>query len=446
MTTAFELGCLGAIEKVAVNSGGGNTGAPKVKLGPNPNDILTSNPDTKMYDAPYWNSFGTRVHNNLVGGLASVGDAIVGKEPTTGWSDANFWNRFGKNWSRAGDFLQKNPTTPWSNAYDSKFFNRLLTGSADASEQAQQAQQSATRKQNKAIAEKSIVNARKLDEDNISDLQERARLADQSKRTFLSRYGLGQNNNPDKVMSKNLFGQNQFTDDIQRLAAARNMPENWRDDPELRRQMALATVQKNITDARKNYLANQVTEARDANKQMSPQFKELKDMERSPATGKNVDPKVLASLMSLSNTGGLTGLNPSINPATLEGLQPSIQPRPSAPAQEMADKMYNSQLFKALQNPKLRDPKTLRAIAATLAKTPLNPLSPLSTVGQAIGQSNVIPEPPPPAPTAPQQSGLMSMLSNPYVLGGAGLGALGLGGYGLYRYLNRKKKKRPYFE
>jgi hypothetical protein len=40
----------------------------------------------------------------------------------------------------------------------------------------------------------------------------------------------------------------------------------------------------------------------------------------------------------------------------------------------------------------------------------------------------------------------MSMLSNPYVLGGAGLGALGLGGYGLARYLNRKKKKRPYFE
>lgn len=301
---------------------------------------------------------------------------------------------------------------------------------------------------------KSIENARKLDkdnisnlQDNISNLQERARLADQSKRTFLSRYGLGQNNNPDKVMSKNLFGQNQFTDDIQRLAAARNMPENWRDNPELRRQMALATVQKNITDARKNYLANQITEARDANKQMSPQFKELKDMERSPATGKNVDPKYLAPLMALSNTGGLTGLNPAINPATLEGLQPSIQPRPSAPAQEMADKMYNSQLFKALQNPKLRDPKTLRAIAATLAKTPLNPLNPLSQTGQLINQviPPVAPPEPLPAPTAPQQSGLMSMLSNPYVLGGAGLAGLG-GAYGLYRYLNRKKKKRPYFE
>ena len=190
MTTAFELGCLGAIEKVAVNSGGGNTGAPKVKLGPNPNDILTSNPNTKMYDAPYWNSFGTRVHNNLVGGLASVGDAIVGKEPTTGWSDANFWNRFGKNWSRAGDFLTHGTTQP-------KEPSPRMTPS-------EQAQQNTTRTQNKAIAEKSIANARKLDEVNISDLQERARLADQSKRYFLSRYGLGQDNKSDIV--KNLFG------------------------------------------------------------------------------------------------------------------------------------------------------------------------------------------------------------------------------------------------
>lgn len=79
MTTAFELGCLSAMEKVAVNSGpAGSSGRPKVKLGPNPNDLLTSNPDTKMYDAPYWNSFGTRAHNNLVGGLASIGDAAIG--------------------------------------------------------------------------------------------------------------------------------------------------------------------------------------------------------------------------------------------------------------------------------------------------------------------------------------------------------------------------------
>lgn len=79
MTTAFELGCLSAMEKVAVNSGpAGPSGRPKVKLGPNPNDILTSNPDTKAYDAPYWNSFGTRAHNNLVGGLASIGDAAIG--------------------------------------------------------------------------------------------------------------------------------------------------------------------------------------------------------------------------------------------------------------------------------------------------------------------------------------------------------------------------------
>jgi hypothetical protein len=435
MTTAFELGCLGAIEKVAVNSGGGSTGAPKVKLGPPSSPQITD---------------------------------ILKNDPTTAWSDANFWNRFGKNWSRAGDFLQKNPTTPWSNAYNSNFANTLLHGTTQPKEPSprmtpsEQAQRGATRTENRAIAAKSIANARKLDEVNIPALRDRAQLneiqqleqaikTEQTKNNFLSRYGLGQDNNPTKVMSKNLFGQNQFTDDIQRLAATRNMPENWRDDPELRRQMALATVQKNITDARKNYLANQITEARDANKQMSPQFKELKDMERSPATGKNIDPKNLAALMALSNTGGLTGLNPAINPATLEGLQPSIQPRPSAPAQEMADKMYNSQLFKALQNPKLRDPKTLRAIAATLAKTPLNPLNPLSQTGRLINQvippiAPPEPTPPPPAPSAPQQSGLMSMLSNPYVLGGAGLGALGLGGYGLARYLNRKKKKRPYFE
>jgi hypothetical protein len=424
------------MEKVAVGSGpAGPSDAPKVKLGPPSSpqitDLLKSDPNTKNYDASYWNSFGTKAHNNLIGGLTSIGDTAVG----------------------IGNFLGNNPTTPWSNAYDSKFFNRLLTGNAQPKEPSprmtpsEQAQQGATRTENRAIAAKSMANARELDESNIAELQERARLADQSKRTFLSRYGLGQDNNPTKGMSKNLFGQNQFTDDIQRLAATRNMPENWRDDPELRRQMAFATVQKNITDARKNYLANQVTETLDANKQMNPAFKEIMDMGRSPETGKNIDPKHLAALMSLSNTGGLTGLNPSINPATLEGLQPTIQARPSAPAQEMADKMYNSQLFKTFNNPQLRDPKTLRAIAASLAKTPLNPLNPLSQTGQLINQ--VIPPVAPPEstppPSAPQQSGLMSMLSNPYLLGGAGLAGLG-GAYGLYRYLNRKKKKRPYFE
>jgi len=401
MTTAFEIGCLSVMEKVAVNSGGGSTGAPKVKLGPPSSPQITD---------------------------------ILKNDPTTAWSDANFWNRFGKNWSRAGDFLMHGTTQP--------------KGPSPRMAPSEQAQQGATRMENRAIAAKSMANARELDESNISDLQERARLADQSKRTFLSRYGLGQDNNPTKVMSKNLFGQNQLTDDIQRLAATRNMPENWRNDPELRRQMALANVQKNIADARKNYLANQTTEARNASKQMNPAFKEIMDMGRSPETGKNVDPKVLASLMSLSNTGGLTGLNPSINPATLEGLQPTIQARPSAPAQEIADKMYKSQLLKAFNNPQLRDPKTLRAIAASLAKTPLNPLNPLSQTGQLINQviPPVAPPEPTPPPSAPQQSGLMSMLSNPYLLGGAGLAGLGLGGYGLYRYLNRKKRKRSDFE
>lgn len=95
MTTAFELGCLSAMEKVAVNSGpAGSSGRPKVKLGPNPNDLLTSNPDTKAYDAPYWNSFGAKAHNNLVGGLASIGDAAVG----TG-------NFIGNRFNEAGSFL-----------------------------------------------------------------------------------------------------------------------------------------------------------------------------------------------------------------------------------------------------------------------------------------------------------------------------------------------------
>jgi hypothetical protein len=105
----------------------------------------------------------------------------------------------------------------------------------------------------------------------------------------------------------------------------------------------------------------------------------------------------------------------------------------------------------------LQNPKNLRAIASMLAQTPLNPFHRITNpVGGALtdalagaGAESLRPEPPaapPAAPPATQQSGLMSMLSNPYVLGGAGLGALGLGGYGLARYLNRKKKKRPYFE
>ena len=166
------------------------------------------------------------------------------------------------------------------------------------------------------------------------------------------------------------------------------IPVNWRQDPEASRQMAVAKIQEEIANARKTYIAGQVTDARNANKQP--------------------------------------------NVAGLEALQ--------------AKKNF-AQLQTNLQNP-----KNLRAIASMLARTPLNPLN-HTPVGGALtdalavaGAESLRPEPPPPAPTAPQQSGLMSILSNPYVLGGAGLGALGLGGYGLARYLNRKKKKRPYFE
>lgn len=169
------------------------------------------------------------------------------------------------------------------------------------------------------------------------------------------------------------------------------IPVNWRQDPEASRQMAVAKIQEEIANARKTYLMGQITDARNAAKQP--------------------------------------------NVAGLEALQ--------------AKKNFG-QLQTNLQNP-----KNLRAIASMLAQTPLNPFHRITNpVGGALtdalagaGAESLRPEPPPPsAPSAPQQSGLMSMLSNPYLLGGAGLAGLGLGGYGLYRYLNRKKKKRPYFE
>ncbi len=167
------------------------------------------------------------------------------------------------------------------------------------------------------------------------------------------------------------------------------IPVNWRQDPEASRQMAVAKIQEEIANARKTYLMGQVTDARNANKQ--------------------------------PNVAGLEALQAKKN-------------------------------FGRLQT-NLQDPKNLRAIASMLAQTPLNPLN-HTPVGGALtdalavaGAESLRPEPPPPsAPSAPQQSGLMSMLSNPYLLGGAGLAGLGLGGYGLYRYLNRKKKKQPYFE
>ena len=45
---------------------------------------------------------------------------------------------------------------------------------------------------------------------------------------------------------------------------------------------------------------------------------------------------------------------------------------------------------------------------------------------------------------SPAAGSMLSSLKNPYVLGGLGAGALGLGGYAAYRaYQNSKKKKRP---
>jgi hypothetical protein len=53
-------------------------------------------------------------------------------------------------------------------------------------------------------------------------------------------------------------------------------------------------------------------------------------------------------------------------------------------------------------------------------------------------------QPPQEQPKAPNQGELMSYLKNPYVLGGLGVGALGLGGYAAYKaYQGSKKKKKP---
>lgn len=47
-------------------------------------------------------------------------------------------------------------------------------------------------------------------------------------------------------------------------------------------------------------------------------------------------------------------------------------------------------------------------------------------------------------PEQPSSKSLLSHLKNPYVLGGLGIGALGLGGYAAYKaYQGSKKKKKP---
>lgn len=78
MTTAFELGCLSAMEKVAAEPNTASNYGDALQAAQKKINIIGNNPDTKMYDAPYWNSFGARAHNNLVGGLASIRDAAIG--------------------------------------------------------------------------------------------------------------------------------------------------------------------------------------------------------------------------------------------------------------------------------------------------------------------------------------------------------------------------------
>jgi len=94
MTTAFELGCLSAMEKVAAEPNTASNYGNALQAAQKKINIIGNNPDTKAYDAPYWNSFGTKAHNNLVGGLASIGDAAIG----TG-------NFIGNRFNEAGSFL-----------------------------------------------------------------------------------------------------------------------------------------------------------------------------------------------------------------------------------------------------------------------------------------------------------------------------------------------------
>ncbi len=79
MTTAFELGCLSAMEKVAAEPNTASNYGNALQAAQKKINIIGNNPDTKAYDAPYWNSFGSNLYESAVRRPSSfLHDSIFG--------------------------------------------------------------------------------------------------------------------------------------------------------------------------------------------------------------------------------------------------------------------------------------------------------------------------------------------------------------------------------
>jgi hypothetical protein len=79
MTTAFELGCLSAMEKVAAEPNTASNYGNALQAAQKKINIIGNNPNTKAYDAPYWNSFGSNLYESAVRRPSSfLHDSIFG--------------------------------------------------------------------------------------------------------------------------------------------------------------------------------------------------------------------------------------------------------------------------------------------------------------------------------------------------------------------------------
>jgi len=79
MITAFELGCLSAMEKVAAEPNTASNYGNALQAAQKKINIIGNNPDTKAYDAPYWNSFGSNLYESAVRRPSSfLHDSIFG--------------------------------------------------------------------------------------------------------------------------------------------------------------------------------------------------------------------------------------------------------------------------------------------------------------------------------------------------------------------------------